>query len=54
MRTYHVRIFIPQILEVEAADEAQALEQVVALYKEFYTKELRDWIHPELVPEDVA
>jgi hypothetical protein len=53
MRTYHVHMFIPTIWEVQAEDEAQILEQVGEAYKELYTKHLRDWITPELQPEDV-
>ena len=54
MRTYHVRVLVPQIIEITAADEAHALEKVAELYKELYAKELRDWIHPEMVPEDIV
>jgi hypothetical protein len=52
MRTYHVRVFIPQVCEIEAADEAQALEKVGELYTESYAKDLRKWIEPEIQPED--
>jgi hypothetical protein len=54
MRVYHVRIFAPQAIEIEAEDEQQALAKVGTLYQELYAKELRDWIHPELRPEDVV
>jgi hypothetical protein len=53
MRTYHVRVFIPTVYEIEAEDEAQALEKVGELYQELYTKDLRTLIEPELRPEDV-
>jgi hypothetical protein len=52
MRTYHVRVFIPQVIEIEATDEAHVLEKVGELYKEFYTKDLRTLIEPEIQPED--
>ena len=52
MRWYMVRAFIPQVIEVEAADEAQALEKVAALYKELYAKDVRTWIEPEIQPEE--
>jgi hypothetical protein len=53
MRTYHVRVFIPTVYEIQARDEAHALEKVGELYKEFYTKDLRAWIEPEMQPGDV-
>ncbi len=53
MRTYHVRIFAPQVIEIAAEDEQQALAKVGALYQELYAKELHDLIQPELRPEDV-
>ncbi len=54
MRTYHVRVFLPQVIEIQAKDEREALVKVGALYQELYTKELRDLIEPELRPEDTA
>jgi hypothetical protein len=53
MRTYLVRVFLPQIIGIEAEDEAQALEKVAALYKEHYAEDLHDWIEPMMQPEDV-
>ncbi len=53
MRTYHVRLLIPKVIEITAEDEDQALETVAEFYKELYTTELREWIDPELQPEDV-
>ena len=52
MRTYHVRVFLPQVIEIEAADEAQALEKVGELYQESYAKDLRTLIEPQPQPED--
>ena len=54
MRAYHVRVLIPQVIEIEAEDEQQALAKVGALYQELYAKELADWIHPEMLPEDIV
>jgi hypothetical protein len=53
MRTYLVRVCLPQIIGIEAEDEAQALEQVAALYKEHYAKDAHAWIEPMMQPEDV-
>jgi hypothetical protein len=54
MRTYHVRLFIPMIYEIQARDEAQALEKVGELYKELYKNDLGTWIEPEIQPGDAA
>jgi hypothetical protein len=54
MRTYHVRVFVPQVIEIEATDEAQALEKVAELYKEHYTKDPRSWIEQQPHLEDVV
>ena len=53
MRTYHVWVVIPQVLEIQAEDEAQALEKVGELYKELYRLDLQALLEPELQPEDV-
>jgi hypothetical protein len=53
MRTYHVRLFIPTVYEIQARDEEHALEKVADLYKELYKNDLGTWIEPELRPEDV-
>jgi hypothetical protein len=53
MRAYHVRVFIPTVIEIQADDEAQALVKVGEFYQKLYAEDLRDWIHPELLPEDV-
>jgi hypothetical protein len=53
MRTYHVHVFIPTVVEMQAEDEAQALEKVVETYRELYTKNLHTWIEPKVQPEDV-
>ena len=52
MRAYHVRVFIPKVIEIQAEDDAQALAKVGAFYQELYAKELQDLIDPELRPED--
>jgi len=54
MKTYHARVLIPRVIEIKAADEAQALKKVGEFYKELYTTELADWLHPEMLPEDVV
>jgi hypothetical protein len=53
MRTYHVRAFIPQDIEIQAEDDAQALAKVGALYQEYYAKVLRGWIEPLEEPQDL-
>jgi hypothetical protein len=53
MRAYHVRVFIPTVIEIQADDEAQALVKVGEFYQKLYAEDLRDWIHPEQLPEDV-
>jgi hypothetical protein len=52
MRTYHVHVFIPQVIEIEAVDETQALEKVAEFYKELYTKDQHDLIERKPRPED--
>jgi hypothetical protein len=54
MKTYHVHVFLPTVVEIEAEDEAQALEKVVETYRELYAKNLHTWIEPEIQPEDVV
>ncbi len=52
MRSYFVRVFIPQVIEIQAEDAAQALEKVAELYKKSYAKDLRDWVEELPQPED--
>ena len=52
MRSYFVRVFIPTVIEIQAEDEAQALEKVGAYYQERYTTDARDWVAPLPEPED--
>jgi hypothetical protein len=54
MRAYHVRVFLPQSIEIQAEDEREALAKVGELYQELYAKELHDLIYPEQLPEDVV
>ncbi len=52
MRTYHVRVFVPTVIEIQADDEAQALAKVGEYYQKLYAKQSHDLIDPELRPED--
>ena len=53
MRTYHVRVFVPQDIEIRAEDDGQALAKVGQLYQESYAKVLRGWIEPLEAPQDL-
>jgi hypothetical protein len=54
MRAYHVRVFIPTVIEIQADDEAQALVKVGEFYQKLYAEQSHDLIDPELRPEDVV
>jgi hypothetical protein len=54
MRAYHVRVFIPTVIEMQADDEAQALVKVGEFYQKLYAEQSHDLIDPELRPEDVV
>ena len=54
MKTYHARVLVPEIIEIKAKDDAEALQKVAEFYKKLYTAELCDWIHPEQLPEDIV
>ena len=53
MRTYEVRMFVPEVYSFVAKDDADALEKVAALYKEIYAQDFPTWIEPLIQPEDV-
>jgi hypothetical protein len=53
MRSYHVRVFVPQDIEIRAEDDGQALVKVGQLYQEYYAKVLRGWIEPLEEPQDL-
>ncbi len=52
MRTYHVRVFVPQVIEIQAEDETQALAKVGAYYQQQYATETRSWLEPLEEPEE--
>jgi hypothetical protein len=52
MRTYIAQVFIPQVIEIEAEDETQALEKVGEHYKACYTKDFRTLIEQKPRRED--
>ena len=54
MRAYHVRVLLPTVIGLQADVQAQALVKVGEFYQKLYAEDLRDWIHPELLPEDVV
>jgi hypothetical protein len=53
MRTYHVRVFVPKVYEIQAESEEHACEAVAQLYKELYKQDIRTWIEQIEQPEDV-
>jgi hypothetical protein len=54
MRSYHVRVFVPTVIEIQADDEVQALAKVGEYYQKLYAEQSHDLIDPELRPEDVV
>jgi hypothetical protein len=53
MRTYRIRVSVPQEFCIEAKDDAEALEKAGEFYKEIYKKDFETLIEPLPGPDDV-